>query len=250
MKRPCIEPNNFMLVPPNGGRINSGDALFSVLDSYSFPALRGLQDSRASGFLGKRPYFSMFDQLEDDMDEKMLDSCGSSQLQHGEKKRRLSVEQVRSLERSFESENKLEPERKIKLAQELGLQPRQVAVWFQNRRARWKTKQLERDNDDLKENYDAVVNENQKLHAEVARLKAELEACKPNGSKGVVNSVKSEACEQVETNQANEPSQTVQSESVTEEVSKKLRKDFSTCSEVSTEHNTGDAGTPHEQAST
>ncbi|KAK9130096.1 hypothetical protein Sjap_010583 [Stephania japonica] len=60
-----------------------------------------------------------------------------------EKKRRLSIDQVKALEKNFEVENKLEPERKVKLAQELGLQPRQVAVWFQNRCARWKTKQLE-----------------------------------------------------------------------------------------------------------
>lgn len=73
-----------------------------------------------------------------------------------EKKRRLSVDQVKALEKNFEVENKLEPERKVKLAQELGLQPRQVAVWFQNRRARWKTKQLERDYGVLKANYDSL----------------------------------------------------------------------------------------------
>ncbi|KAI3978598.1 hypothetical protein MKX01_015773 [Papaver californicum] len=71
-----------------------------------------------------------------------------------EKKRRLSVDQVRALEKNFEAENKLEPETKVKLAQELNLQPRQVAVWFQNRRARWKTKQLERDYGFLKADYD------------------------------------------------------------------------------------------------
>nr|AGV54880.1 homeobox-leucine zipper protein HAT5-like protein [Phaseolus vulgaris] len=94
-----------------------------------------------------------------------------------EKKRRLSVEQVQFLEKSFDEENKLEPERKIRLAKELGLQPRQVAIWFQNRRARWKTKQMEKDYDslqacydDLKTNYDDLLREKDKLKAEVAKL--------------------------------------------------------------------------------
>ena len=63
----------------------------------------------------------------------------------GEKKKRLQLEQVKVLEKSFELGNKLEPERKIQLAKALGMQPRQIAIWFQNRRARWKTRQLERD---------------------------------------------------------------------------------------------------------
>lgn len=61
------------------------------------------------------------------------------------------------LERSFKEENKLEPERKSKLAKQLGLQPRQVAVWFQNRRARWKNKQVEHDYDRLKASYDSLI---------------------------------------------------------------------------------------------
>lgn len=91
-----------------------------------------------------------------------------------EKKRRLSVDQVQFLERSFEVENKLEADRKVQLANELGLQPRQIAVWFQNRRARCKTKHLETEYESLhasykslKTDYDYLVEENEKLKAEV-----------------------------------------------------------------------------------
>ncbi|KAJ7298623.1 hypothetical protein O6H91_Y523800 [Diphasiastrum complanatum] len=93
---------------------------------------------------------------------------------HAEKKRRLTAEQVRSLERSFDVDNHLEPERKLQLARDLGLQPRQVAIWFQNRRARWKTKQLERDYNILKGAYDTLMEEKEKLYVEISSLKAKL----------------------------------------------------------------------------
>lgn len=98
---------------------------------------------------GRELQSMMLDGLEEE-------GCVEESTHLAEKKRRLSVVQVKALERNFEVENKLEPERKVKLAQELGLQPRQVAVWFQNRRARWKTKQLERDYAVLKANYEAL----------------------------------------------------------------------------------------------
>ncbi|KAJ4880182.1 Homeobox-leucine zipper protein ATHB-16 [Raphanus sativus] len=98
-----------------------------------------------------------------------------------EKKRRLRVDQVKALEKNFELENKLEPERKTKLAQELGLQPRQVAVWFQNRRARWKTKQLEKDYgllksqyDSLRHSFDSLRRDNESLVLKISELKAKI----------------------------------------------------------------------------
>ncbi|KAI8541504.1 hypothetical protein RHMOL_Rhmol08G0066100 [Rhododendron molle] len=115
--------------------------------------------------LKRRPFFSSPNEL---LDEEYYDE------QSPEKKRRLSPEQVRLLEKSFEEENKLEPERKSQLASKLGLQPRQVAVWFQNRRARWKTKQLERDYDHLKSAYDSLLSEFDSIRKENDKLKAEV----------------------------------------------------------------------------
>ncbi|KAL8472172.1 hypothetical protein ACS0TY_029402 [Phlomoides rotata] len=123
-------------------------------------------------------YTREFQTMLEGLDEE---GCVEESGQLSEKKRRLSVDQVKALEKNFEVENKLEPERKVKLAQELGLQPRQVAVWFQNRRARWKTKQLERDYGLLKANHDALKlkfgslqKENESLLNEIRELKSKL----------------------------------------------------------------------------
>ncbi|CAL9211492.1 homeobox-leucine zipper protein HOX4-like isoform X1 [Musa acuminata AAA Group] len=124
---------------------------------------------------------SFMDGLEDDDGVEQEEMCNGGA--RGAKKRRLSVEQVRALEKNFEVDNKLEPERKVRLAQELVLQPRQVAVWFQNRRARWKTKQLEHDYaalkasyDALRLDYDALRRDNESLIAEIKELKTKLTA--------------------------------------------------------------------------
>ncbi|XP_010675091.2 homeobox-leucine zipper protein HOX4 [Beta vulgaris subsp. vulgaris] len=99
------------------------------------------------------------------------------------KKSRLCFEKVKALEKHFEVENKLQPERKLKIAEEVGLEPRQVAIWFQNRRARWRAKQLEREYGDLRASYDALKHdygslEQEKLAllAQLKDLKAEIEA--------------------------------------------------------------------------
>ncbi|CAM6030585.1 unnamed protein product [Sphagnum balticum] len=165
------------------------DSLVAMLASCNSMGLQvphsvgGLEDA-VVGCGQKRPFYPSFVDgslggEEAGVDDDGVDDCSPSV----EKKRRLTFDQVRSLERNFELENKLEPERKMQLAKELGLQPRQVAVWFQNRRARWKTKQLERDYEVLsldynrmKAEYETIVLEKEKLKTEIQELSGKTQA--------------------------------------------------------------------------
>ncbi|WVZ86571.1 hypothetical protein U9M48_033330 [Paspalum notatum var. saurae] len=92
-----------------------------------------------------------------------------------ERKRRFTEEQIRSLESMFHAHHaKLEPREKAELARELGLQPRQVAIWFQNKRARWRSKQLEHDYAALRAKYDALHDRVEALRQEKLVLAAQL----------------------------------------------------------------------------
>lgn len=85
------------------------------------------------------------------------------------KKRKLNQEQVTLLELNFGNEHKLESDRKDRIASEVGLDPRQVAVWFQNRRARWKNKKLEEEYSRLKSLHEIVVLDKCRLESEVCK---------------------------------------------------------------------------------
>lgn len=94
------------------------------------------------------------------------------------KKLRLSKEQSAFLEESFKEHNTLNPKQKHGLAKQLNLRPRQVEVWFQNRRARTKLKQTEVDCEYLKKCCETLTEENRKLHKELQELRA-LKASTP-----------------------------------------------------------------------
>ncbi|KAI5072685.1 hypothetical protein GOP47_0012791 [Adiantum capillus-veneris] len=88
------------------------------------------------------------------------------------KKLRLSKEESALLEERFKEQSTLTPKQKNELAKQLNLRPRQVEVWFQNRRARTKLKQTEVDCELLKKCCASLTEENRRLQKEVAQLRA------------------------------------------------------------------------------
>lgn len=89
-------------------------------------------------------------------------------------KKRLNQEQVRVLERSFTTKKKLDAELKLKLANQLGVPARQVAIWYQNKRARWKTQRLELDYNTVQVKLENALAEKRRLEKDVKQLKEEL----------------------------------------------------------------------------
>ncbi|XP_048544109.1 homeobox-leucine zipper protein HOX2-like [Triticum urartu] len=90
----------------------------------------------------------------------------------GRKKLRLSKDQAAVLEECFKTHSTLNPKQKTALANRLGLRPRQVEVWFQNRRARTKLKQTEVDCEYMKRWCEQLAEQNKRLEKEVAELRA------------------------------------------------------------------------------
>ncbi|KAG7017548.1 Homeobox-leucine zipper protein HAT14 [Cucurbita argyrosperma subsp. argyrosperma] len=88
------------------------------------------------------------------------------------KKLRLSKDQSAFLEESFKEHSTLNPKQKLALAKQLNLRPRQVEVWFQNRRARTKLKQTEVDCEYLRRCCETLTEENRRLQKELQELRA------------------------------------------------------------------------------
>ncbi|KAK9911039.1 hypothetical protein M0R45_034965 [Rubus argutus] len=100
------------------------------------------------------------------------DDDGNGGGDMSKKKLRLTKEQSLLLEDKFKEHHTLNTRQKQELAQKLNLSPRQVEVWFQNRRARTKLKQTEVDCEQLRKCCENLTEENRRLQKEVQELRA------------------------------------------------------------------------------
>ncbi|XP_075474815.1 homeobox-leucine zipper protein HOX18-like [Primulina tabacum] len=98
----------------------------------------------------------------------------------GRKKLRLDKDQITLLEESFEQLSSLTMAQKRILAERLNLKPRQVEVWFQNRRARIKLKQTEIDREFLKKNCERLSDENRQLKRQLLELRSPAKTENPS----------------------------------------------------------------------
>lgn len=103
-----------------------------------------------------------------------LGPARNTEMKNCKSKKRFSDEQIRSLESMFNSETRPESQTKQQIADQLGLMPRQVGIWFQNRRARCKSKQIEHDYRLLKASYDNLASRFEALKREHHYLISEL----------------------------------------------------------------------------
>ncbi|CAA0833580.1 Homeobox-leucine zipper protein HAT14 [Striga hermonthica] len=162
----CKQTNNKGVDPISSFRMD-----FSIFGSDSNRGKRDLEQMNSSAG----------EQAEPEAD-RGTPSRGSDEEENGllmgRKKLRLSKEQSAFLEESFKEHNTLNPKQKLALAKQLNLRPRQVEVWFQNRRARTKLKQTEVDCEYLKKCCETLTEENRRLQKELQELRA-LKATQP-----------------------------------------------------------------------
>lgn len=127
-----------------------------------------------------------------------LNSPNQKHFSSKHNKKRLSQDQVKHLESSFDSNKRLELELKLRLSRELGIPPRQIAIWYQNKRARWKNQSLELDYSTLQIRLENTLAEKKQLEREVERLQAELHKVQQDQAQQppAVSSISSTCCDE------------------------------------------------------
>ncbi|KAI6702435.1 hypothetical protein NL676_011571 [Syzygium grande] len=104
---------------------------------------------------------------------ELLDQDGGDQDQPANKKKRYhrhTARQIQEMEALFKECPHPDDKQRMRLSQELGLKPRQVKFWFQNRRTQMKAQQDRADNVILRAENDSLKNENYRLQAALRNI--------------------------------------------------------------------------------
>nr|CAD1845050.1 unnamed protein product [Ananas comosus var. bracteatus] len=110
----------------------------------------------------------------DNEHQKLLQHQQQQQTPSGSAKKkryhRHTAHQIQEMETLFKECPHPDDKQRLKLSQELGLKPRQVKFWFQNRRTQMKAQQDRADNVVLRAENDSLKNENFRLQAAIRNV--------------------------------------------------------------------------------
>lgn len=168
------------MMPNMGGNIVSTETLFSsppvqnpnfnFMPFHSFPSIAPKEENGLLMFRGKEDVESGSgsEQVEEKSGNE-LESSDQLQQPNNKKKRyhRHTARQIQEMEALFKECPHPDDKQRMRLSQELGLKPRQVKFWFQNRRTQMKAQQDRADNAVLRAENESLKSENYRLQAEL-----------------------------------------------------------------------------------
>ncbi|PON43810.1 Octamer-binding transcription factor [Parasponia andersonii] len=171
-----------------GGNVVSSETLFSSpIQNPNFNFMSTMPYQPFSSILTSKDENGLLLRGKEEMldsgsgSEQMEDKSGNEenssdqlllQQQQGKKKRyhRHTARQIQEMEALFKECPHPDDKQRMKLSQELGLKPRQVKFWFQNRRTQMKAQQDRSDNVILRAENDSLKNENYRLQAALRNI--------------------------------------------------------------------------------
>ncbi|XP_050234758.1 homeobox-leucine zipper protein HDG5 [Mercurialis annua] len=161
-----------------GGNVVSSETLFSSnpnfnfipnMSFHSFPTILPKEENELM-VRGKEEMES--GSGSEQLEEKSGNEQEISTQQPPKKKRyhRHTARQIQEMESLFKECPHPDDKQRMKLSHELGLKPRQVKFWFQNRRTQMKAQQDRSENIILRAENDSLKNDNYRLQAELRTL--------------------------------------------------------------------------------
>ncbi|KAL5551043.1 hypothetical protein UlMin_001219 [Ulmus minor] len=144
---------------------------FNFLSTMPFQPFSNLIPKEENGLLRGREDMESGSGSEQ-IEEKSGNEQESDQVQPNKKKRyhRHTSRQIQEMENLFKECPHPDDKQRMKLSQDLGLKPRQVKFWFQNRRTQMKAQQDRSDNVILRAENESLKNENFRLQAALRNI--------------------------------------------------------------------------------